>query len=122
MSRRLALALIATLFAAVPAVRAYDNVIRRQRQTFQRDRIDPRRQARVRTRITEFQPVKDFVPQPITVPVPRRTAFFRVQKRRTTVSRIGADLALPGALQSGALRYSGNRVQRARRASLRRRR
>lgn len=89
---------------------------RATRRTFRQPRIDPRRRPAPRTRLTEFQPGRSFVPVPLRAPVARRRGFWHASGRNAQIDRAG-DFA-----PFGSLRFHNNRILHERRSSFRPRR
>ncbi len=92
------------------------------RRTFLQPRIDPRRLPLGReNRLTEFQPIKDFVPKPLNAPPARQESFFRLSGRGAQIDRRGVD-NFTGGFRTDPLRFENNRILFERRTGFRPRR
>lgn len=118
MRRSARLMILVLVVLAIPTLRA-DTRPRSTRRTFVQPRVDPRRLPDRPERLTEFQPGRSFVPQPIGAPLPRRNTFYRVSGRAAEIDLTGDDGSAGGA---GSLRFYNNRVLFERRTGFRPRR
>jgi hypothetical protein len=116
MARRSTFLLLLLLILTGATLCSARNNPRATRRTFLQPRVDPRRRAVPRQRLTEFQPGRSFVPRPLAAPSAQRRAFWHVSGRGAQIDR-GGEFA-----PFGSFRFHNNRILHERRSSFRRRR
>jgi hypothetical protein len=109
-----ALSLLFFLLAGTGA-QARNNPRLARRTSFQ-ERLDPRRRAVPRQKLTDFQPGNHFVPRSLSAALPQRRTFWHTSGRNAQIDRAGNFNPV------GSFRFHNNRVLRSRRTSFRPRR